>query len=490
MNNQKRKILNSIIIIQFLLITDINSAYFSIRTNFNNINLPFSSQAINLNFNENNAYDYIVDQLNIGFRVPGTPEHDECADWIREELSDKTDEIISHNYSIEGIDCQNIIGKINPQLSDIVIFGAHWDSRAIAEKDTYNRTQPIPGANDGASGVAVLLELANVLYDIGDSLTAQVWFLFIDAEDQGNGGLPNWDWCEGANAFADVIDNYCIPDKIQCFILLDMVGGSNLKLIKESTANNRYPSLYEGVYQEGRNLGYGSSFSNYTMSITDDHISFMNINIPSIDMIIDFSNGPWTHHHKHSDDIENIDAESLKISGRTVESFVHTYYSSENGGGNNFGFPNWRNDRLYWEFLFRMVIVILGGILIFIITLGFIRKTRRIGVTNSRKFFKKGEEDNEIKIKLKKAWNYQNLGMLDDALLKFQEIQKLMDEKNNLKGKALVLTAIGGIFYEKKKYYEALDALEKCLEIPEEYRQSNKEILKSIDKINEEIKQS
>ncbi len=305
-------------------------------------------------FNETNAYNLISSQLDIGFRVPGTVEHDLCANWIRNQINSHVDSVVSQNFTIqkEGLaayECQNILGKLNTDEEEIVILGAHWDSRNVSEKDYIDRDLPIPGANDGASGVAVLIELARVLSLFTSNLSCQVWFLFIDAEDQGytNGmyGIQDWDYVEGSPIFVENIENFydSSVETLNCFILLDMVGGTNLTFIKESRSDD---NLHESIFEEGRSLGYNESFpvDPKIMSINDDHIPFTELDIPVIDLIIDFIYSDWTHHHTHSDDLSNIDPESLKITGQTIESFIKTYYSNDSDqtwSESDSGFPLW-----------------------------------------------------------------------------------------------------------------------------------------------------
>ncbi|MHA1729206.1 MAG: M28 family peptidase [Promethearchaeota archaeon] len=312
-----------------------------ISINYSNLK---HSKGDELQFNSSNAYKHIVSQLDFGFRVPGFAAHEQCADWIRSQMQNKTDQTLTQNFSVHDINCQNVLGKLNTDKQEIVIFGAHWDSRAIAEKDPVveNKTTPIPGANDGGSGVAVLIEFARILYDIKEDLNVQIWFLFIDAEDQGSGGMTDWSWCEGSKAFTAEIEDYYSTknDTVDCFILLDMVGGTNLIFIDETKSTN---SLQESIFTEGRNLGYSSAFPTNPklMGITDDHVPFLNLGISSVDLIIDFVSGPWIHHHKHSDNLANIDINSLEITGRTVESWVKNHYT-------NTVLPSWEDGSESW----------------------------------------------------------------------------------------------------------------------------------------------
>jgi hypothetical protein len=298
------------------------------------------SAAKQLNFNKTAAYNHIVTQLDFGPRVPGTVSHDDCASWISSELNQVTDSVVTHNFTIQksgepSYQCQNILGKINTQKENIVILSAHWDSRNVAEKDTINQSLPIPGANDGGSGVGVLLELARVLYDFKEWLDCQLWLLFLDAEDQGYSrgmyGLQGWNWAEGSVFFANEIESFYdnSTEDFDCFILLDMVGGSNLQFIKEGRSDD---ALHDSIFDEGTRLGYYEAFPSQPeiMYVLDDHVAFYDIGIPVVDLIIDFIQGEWTYHHTHADDLSNIDIESLMITGQTLESFMKKYYTTSN----------------------------------------------------------------------------------------------------------------------------------------------------------------
>ncbi|MFX0083248.1 MAG: M28 family peptidase [Candidatus Hodarchaeota archaeon] len=294
-----------------------------------------------MKFNGNNAYEYVQDQLDIGFRIPGTPERINCASYFVTKFKEIDPNIIYflHNFTIHSTECQNVLFKLNQNNSNIVILGAHYDSRAKATKDPNvpNRSDPVPGANDGASGSAVLIELAKVLYQSKENLSCQVWFLFFDAEDQGadNGGygIDGWSWCEGSTRFVDNINNYYDPgtELFDCMILFDMVGGINLRFINEQYSTS---SLLDELFAVGRALGYSSQFpSNPERNqIIDDHRAFVNIGIPSADLIINFWDNPgWPYHHTTQDNITYISDNSLEITGRTVEQFIYNIYLNSSG---------------------------------------------------------------------------------------------------------------------------------------------------------------
>ena len=289
---------------------------------------------VNLHFDENKAYRSIKSQIEIGNRIPGTNDSNETINYFVQKFQDINPNItnIIQKFDVKSTDCQNLLIKINEKEDDIVILGAHYDSRAKATKDNDNRDKPVPGANDGASGCAVLLELARNLYKEKNDLDCQIWFVFFDAEDQGEDeggyGIDGWDWCEGSNEFVEHIEDFYDSDSefFECMILLDMVGGTNLQFIKEQYSTS---SLVDELFQIGSNLGYNKEFPtfSYSSSVTDDHIAFAEKGIPSADLIIKFWNNPdWPYHHTTNDDIDHISKESLKVTGSTIEQFIYNNY--------------------------------------------------------------------------------------------------------------------------------------------------------------------
>ncbi|MFW9783420.1 MAG: M28 family peptidase [Candidatus Heimdallarchaeota archaeon] len=290
---------------------------------------------VNLHFDGDNAYEYVEDQLDIGFRIPGTQERINCASYFISKFLeiDSNFTYFLHNFTTHMTECQNILFKLNENYNNIVILGAHYDTRAKATKDPniIDRDNPVPGANDGASGSAVLMELARVLHQNRENLSSQIWFLFFDAEDQGRDnayGIDGWAWCEGSVRFVDEIDNFydSLIERFECMILLDMVGGINLQFISEQYSTS---SLLGEIFAIGRELGYFAQFpTNPTKgSIFDDHIAFLDIGIPAADLIINFWNNPnWPYHHTIQDDITHVENSSLEITGRTIEQFIYNNY--------------------------------------------------------------------------------------------------------------------------------------------------------------------
>ena len=296
-------------------------------------------------FNSNYAFDNIQSQLDFGYRIPGTSENLDCANWINTEMQEYGESVM-YNYSIDEIPCHNIITRVNLNMYQIVIFAAHYDSRAVAEKDSNSslHNSPILGANDGGSGVSVLMEMARVISSSKINWTISFWFIFFDAEDQGmnNGlsGIPGWNWCEGSewmiDEFKDRPSFYFREgqslDSIHSFILFDMVGGDNLKFIHEDHDNDE---LRETVFHLGNELEYESTFplDAETYRILDDHVPFANEGIPTLDLVIKFwdTDCGWPYHHTTEDNLENISPESLEITGRTVLQYVYETFNPELG---------------------------------------------------------------------------------------------------------------------------------------------------------------
>jgi glutaminyl-peptide cyclotransferase len=333
-----------IIVSAIVLIISISTILLILFYNSSN----FRNFDIQLNFDENNAFQHIENQLNINlthYRIPGTQGREECAKYFISEFQkiDTNFTYILHNFTINMIQCQNLLFKMNLNYSNILILGAHYDSRAKATKDSVNPNLPVPGANDGASGSAILIELANALYSRKYELSVQIWFLFFDAEDQGydlSPGISGWDWCEGSERFVLDITGFYNSSKesFDAMILLDMVGGTNLQFINEQRSTS---SLLDELFQTGRELGFTNQFplNPIIQSIFDDHVAFIDHGIPSADLIINFWNNPnWPYHHTTQDDLSHVTGPSLEVTGKTVEQFIYNNYyntSSHNSQWSN-----------------------------------------------------------------------------------------------------------------------------------------------------------
>lgn len=258
-----------------------------------------------IEFDGENAYVYVQSQLEFGSRTPGSEAHQKTIELITEELGSFGWTVDIQSEELNGYLIQNIVGK-NPATTSEpwIIIGAHYDSRFYANKDTTisNRLQPVIGANDGASGVAVLLELARVL---PPDLNKNIWFVFFDAEDQGN--IDGWDWILGSRSFVKTLEKQ--PDAV---VILDMIGDKDLNVYYE---RNSDVNLQKEIWGIAANLGYAENFiPEFRHSILDDHIPFIENGITAID-IIDFDYPYW---HTSEDTIDKLSSESLEIIGKTI----------------------------------------------------------------------------------------------------------------------------------------------------------------------------
>lgn len=245
-------------------------------------------------------------QVAFGPRTPGSSGHARVRDWMRLELSEAGWDSRVQSAEMLGHPVQNVIafrGDERPQI----ILGAHYDTRLVADNDPDPSKQrdPVPGANDGASGVAVLLELARVLPT--DSVS--VWLVFFDAED--NGRIEGWDWILGSRAFVDALEFH--PEAA---IIVDMIGDADQNIYIE---RNSDPELVQEIWGIAAELGYEQSFiPMQKYSILDDHTPFLEAGIPAVD-IIDFDYPYW---HTTEDTVDKVSAESLEVVGRTLQEWI------------------------------------------------------------------------------------------------------------------------------------------------------------------------
>lgn len=245
-------------------------------------------------------------QVAMGPRTPGSAGHAQVREWMRRELENAGWLVDIHESKRLGHPIYNIIAKRGDELPQIIL-AAHYDTRFFADRDPdeSKRDEPVPGANDGASGVAVLLELARTLPDD----TLPVWLVFFDAED--NGQIEGWDWILGSRAFVDEI-----PVRPQAVIIADMVGDADLNLYYE---RNSDITLRAEIWATAERLGYGGIFvQSEKHSILDDHTPFLEKGIPAVD-IIDFDYPFW---HTTEDAADKVSAESLKAVGDTLWHWV------------------------------------------------------------------------------------------------------------------------------------------------------------------------
>ncbi len=246
-------------------------------------------------------------QCEFGPRPSGTEANRQTGDWIIAQLKAAGWQVETQEITWNGVPLRNIVAKAGK--GPAVLVAAHYDTRPVADQDPNPeaQTQPIVGGNDGASGVAVLLELARVL-DRG-RLTNEVWLAFFDGEDRGR--LPGWDWGQGARLYVQSLKS--LPAQM---VLLDMVGDSNQRFPYEGNSN---PQLRAQIWALAGRMGFGNVFVPVQgQALTDDHIPFIAAGVPAVD-IIDFDYPYW---HTTADTCDKLDPASLDRVGKVVQAWL------------------------------------------------------------------------------------------------------------------------------------------------------------------------
>lgn len=259
-----------------------------------------------VSFDSSRAYADVQTQVAFGPRMPGSAGHAQVRAWMRAELESAGWNVEVHESKRMGHPIYNIIANRTDKAPQIIL-GAHYDTRfsADSDPDPTKRAQPVPGANDGASGVAVLLGLARSL----PSNTVPVWLVFFDAED--NGRIDGWDWILGSRAFAEEI-----PVRPKAVIIVDMIGDADLNIYLEKNSNT---ALRAEIWNTAAALGYGDVFINKEkFSMLDDHTPFNEAGLPAVD-IIDFDYPYW---HTTQDTPDKVSPASLKAVGDTLWHWV------------------------------------------------------------------------------------------------------------------------------------------------------------------------
>ena len=283
-------------------------------------------------FNNENAYTFLEKQLSFGPRNPGSEGHVACKDWMVSQFKKYGADVIAQDftaniYTGDSYPAWNIIAQFNPENKRRVILSAHWDTRFIGEEDNdvKMRDKPIPGADDGGSGTAVLLEIARVIQE--NPIDMGVDIILWDAEDQGNRGVANNElWCLGSQYWS--ANKHKKDYRALYGINLDMIGGKNPRFPKEYYSKLYAGELLDKVWGLAQAMGHGNMFQNIEFGqITDDHY-FVNVKggIPMIDIINMPEGTPnsFIHQwHTHNDDIDAIDKRSLRIVGQLVTAVIY-----------------------------------------------------------------------------------------------------------------------------------------------------------------------
>ena len=287
-------------------------------------------------FNQDSAYNFIANQVAFGPRVPNTKGHIACGDYLIETLKSYCDTVIVQEAQLTAFDgnvlnSKNIIASFKPKRAKRIMLCAHWDTRPFADQDTEDTNKAIDGANDGASGVGVLLEIARQFSLKKPNIGVDI--ILFDAEDYGQPAVSDYprmehSYCLGSQYWATHLHKSNYFAKFG--ILLDMVGGKNAVFTQELASLTFAPKVLNKVWNTAAELGYGNFFQfKKTNLIIDDHLYINNLaqgRVPTID-IIEYNEVTeshfYEHWHTHKDKLENIDKNTLKAVGQTVLQVVY-----------------------------------------------------------------------------------------------------------------------------------------------------------------------
>ena len=288
-------------------------------------------------FSADSAYRFIEEQIIFGARIPNTPAQEKCAKYLENKLTQYGAEVVVQTtklpvYNGQLVPCYNIIGTYNPAAKRRLLLCAHWDTRPFADRADTEQSKPNLGVDDGASGVAVLIEIARQLQQKQPEIGVDI--MLFDVEDYGP---PAWEegkyagrdfyglgtqyWCKNPH-----IPNYSASNGI----LLDMVGAKNATFTYEGISMQYAPDFMKQVWNNANLLGYSNYFiKRITNPIIDDHYYINTItSTPTIDIIyrtFETESGFAKHWHTHDDNIQNMDKNTLQAVGEVVLATVFGY---------------------------------------------------------------------------------------------------------------------------------------------------------------------
>ena len=277
-----------------------------------------------LQFDQDSAYSYVEKQVSFGPRVPGTIAHGITANYLLKEMRRLADTAFIQfgemQTDFEGrVEIKNIIASIDPEKKNRILLCAHWDTRPEADEDPDRPNEPADGANDGASGVGVLMEVARQL--AMQPARFGVDIIFFDAEDMGQTEAGQSSWCLGSQYWAE--NKHEADYQAKYGILLDMVGAKDAVFAFERNSLNQAEWFVKHVWRVASSIGHGKYFLPYPGGyITDDHIYVSRVaGIPTIDIIhydIGTGSGFGDFWHTHKDNMDGISAATLNAVGETV----------------------------------------------------------------------------------------------------------------------------------------------------------------------------
>ena len=286
-----------------------------------------SSQVlVSPNFDADSAFAFVKAQVDFGPRIPSTEAHARCAAYLLASFKKYGADVSEQNSKVSTYDgkthqLRNIIAKFHPEKTKRVLISAHWDSRPFSDQDSdpNNQNKAFETANDGASGVGVILEMARLIQQKSPNIGVD--FILWDIEDYGksNDQSPNeTTWCLGSQHWAK--NPTFGSNKPIYAINLDMVGGSNAQFTQDAVSRQYAPDIVSKVWKIADEIGYGNYFINMTSgNIIDDHFWMNQAGVKSIDIIHYSDNsGFYINWHTQLDNMNNIDRNTLKATGQTV----------------------------------------------------------------------------------------------------------------------------------------------------------------------------
>lgn len=281
-------------------------------------------------FDGESAYTYLVKQCEFGARAPNSAGHKACKNFLVSELKKLCDRVSEQPFTYTdrrdtGLVFQavNIVGSFKPEAQQRILLCAHWDTRPVADRDSLpaNRTKPILGANDGASGVAALLEIARCLKQRAPAVGVDI--VFFDLEDMGENRVAGSEdtskttpFCIGSEKFAEMNPVY----RPIYGVLLDMIGDKDLRIPQEAISSINAPRLVEKVWKAASDVGATAFVKVRGDTVGDDHLPFLRRNIAVIDLI-DFDYPYW---HTLADTPDKCSAKSLEQVGRVLLHLLYT----------------------------------------------------------------------------------------------------------------------------------------------------------------------
>ena len=285
-------------------------------------------------FDGEQAYRYVARQLEFGPRVPGTAPHRAMADWLVDQMRERADSVIVQDWvhvtaAGDSLPMRNVVARFRPEVPGRVLYLAHWDTRPISEnaRDSAQRLLPVPGANDGGSGTAILLALADLFQESPPAFGVDL--LFVDGEDYGDFDADSGrgvDVFIGSRYFAA---NLPEPDYRPLFgVLWDMVGDSDLRIYQEAISVQRAPEVVARVWDLAADMGYEEYFiPQVRYTVKDDHVPLLDRGLRVIDVIdIEYAcegaSCQPNYHHTPEDTMDKISARSLQVVGDVATRLV------------------------------------------------------------------------------------------------------------------------------------------------------------------------